>query len=168
MIHYYYGFGKGKTTASMGMVLRQLNIENRILIAQFLKDGCSGEICIFKQYPAVTIMVRPPVENYLQGITDEEKAAVKHDQYELFKAVISDAQAYDCIILDEIVDLIKLGVISNDELLLFLRENNSKEIVLTGHYLEEEIFKVADYVTEFSSKKHPFTKGVKARKGVEF
>jgi len=168
MIHYYYGFGKGKTTAAMGMVLRQLNIEHRVLIAQFLKDGTSGEIQQLNVNPLVTILVNPPVENYLQGITDDQKIQIKNEQRNLFAKVKEDCQAYDCIILDEITDLIKLEVLNVDELTDWLIDNQFREIIITGHYLVDRLSAIADYVTEFSAVKHPFSKGVKARKGVEF
>jgi cob(I)alamin adenosyltransferase len=168
MIHYYYGFGKGKTTAAMGMVLRQINIDHRVLIAQFLKDGTSGEIQQLQANSLVTIMVNPPIENYLDGVTEAQKVQIKNEQRELFARVKADCQAYECIILDEITDLIKLEVLGVEELAEWLIDNQFREIVVTGHYLNDRLYSIADYVTEFSAVKHPFSKGIKARKGVEF
>ena len=44
MIHLYWGEGKGKTTAAMGLALRALGHHQNVIILQFLKDGSSGEI----------------------------------------------------------------------------------------------------------------------------
>ena len=44
MLHIYSGNGKGKTTAGFGLVLRQAGYERRVAVAQFLKDGTSGEL----------------------------------------------------------------------------------------------------------------------------
>ena len=44
LIHLYWGEGKGKTTAAMGLALRGLAAGRRVVIVQFLKGGASGEI----------------------------------------------------------------------------------------------------------------------------
>lgn len=51
MLHIYSGNGKGKTTAGFGLVLRQAGYERRVEVAQFLKDGTSGELRALQLYP---------------------------------------------------------------------------------------------------------------------
>ena len=47
-IHIYTGDGKGKTSAAMGLALRMAGHGKRVLLAQFLKDGSSGELAALK------------------------------------------------------------------------------------------------------------------------
>ena len=44
LIHIYCGDGKGKTTASLGLVLRCAGRGGKILFAQFLKGRPTGEL----------------------------------------------------------------------------------------------------------------------------
>lgn len=73
------------------------------------------------------------------------------------------------IVLDEIGSMVELGLYSEDDIILVLKDRNQKaEIIMTGHKPLEKIIDMADYVTYLQEIKHPFQKGVQARKGVEF
>ncbi|MBD3350267.1 MAG: hypothetical protein GF364_02160 [Candidatus Lokiarchaeota archaeon] len=82
---------------------------------------------------------------------------------------IIETQAYDLLILDEIITAIALNLIDLKSLIELLKNKREDlEIILTGREEINQLMEISDYVTEFVSKKHPFRKGIFARKGVEF
>jgi cob(I)alamin adenosyltransferase len=42
------------------------------------------------------------------------------------------------------------------------------ELVITGRDSPQELLEVADYVTEFVERKHPYRRGIRSRKGIEY
>ena len=61
------------------------------------------------------------------------------------------------------------GIVDEDEVLTVLRSRpEGLDIVITGRDVSQGLMEQADLVTEMRELKHPFTKGVKARKGIEF
>ena len=52
LIHLYWGNGKGKTTAAMGVALRSLAAGKKVAVVQFLKGRESGEITLLSQLGA--------------------------------------------------------------------------------------------------------------------
>ena len=55
LMHLYTGNGKGKTTAAMGQALRMLGHGKPVFIAQFMKDGTSGELKSLKRFDLATV-----------------------------------------------------------------------------------------------------------------
>ena len=52
LVHLYWGEGKGKTTAAMGLAVRALGRGMKVSIVQFLKDGDSGELAPLRELGA--------------------------------------------------------------------------------------------------------------------
>lgn len=153
MIHIYYGFGKGKTTAAIGAGMRAYGAGMSVAMIQFLKDSKSSEL---NSLP-FDIMKAP--DSLLFNPDDSYKAWV--DKAACF------AKSSDCqmIILDEMLDVIP-KFMSLDCALELLELN--KEIVITGHNRVEELIEIADYVSCIEKIKHPYDNGVKARQGIEY
>ena len=57
LLHLYYGDGKGKTTAAMGLALRALGSGKKVVIVQFLKGGKSGEIPLLEQLGNLKVLL---------------------------------------------------------------------------------------------------------------
>ena len=61
------------------------------------------------------------------------------------------------------------GLIPNEDAITFLKEKPERmEIVLTGRNPDERLIELADYVSEIKKRKHPFDRGIYARKGIEY
>lgn len=172
LIHFYFGNGKGKTTAALGLALRTVGYNKKVVIVQFLKDWKCGELQALSYLPNICVLRgKSSVGNFAFEMTNQEKKETKsiHDE-NLKKALELQIKGHcDLLILDEVVDAYKLGLLDT---ILFknLLENKpiSLELILTGHEYDEYICEQADYVTNMQKVKHPFDVGVSARKGIEF
>ena len=170
LIHYYYGNGKGKTTAAMGLALRAMGSGLRVLAVQFLKDGSSGEIGMLRQMGANILAVRR-LTGFTFRMTPEEKAACAAEQnlnLETGAAAAAEGSC-DLLILDEIGSALDAEMV-NRERLYALLQNRAPwvEVVMTGHKLDPALHDRADYVTRMENQRHPFEKGIAARKGIEY
>ncbi|MFW9831131.1 MAG: cob(I)yrinic acid a,c-diamide adenosyltransferase, partial [Candidatus Thorarchaeota archaeon] len=82
------------------------------------------------------------------------------------KAMLS--KKYSLIILDEINVALDFGLLKLQDILELIQSRPpNMELILTGRYAPPEIIEVADLVSEIVEVKHPYQKGIAARKGVE-
>lgn len=153
MIHYYYGFGKGKTSSAVGAGMRAYGAGMSVLFVQFFKDNKSSERSVlpFEVYPCP--------ESLPFNVGEEYKVFVDK-AVEYIKTCNSDV-----IILDEFADLIP-RFLSVDEMKSIFSPD--KEYIITGHNYLPDLGDIADYVTRFEKIKHPYDSGVPSRKGIEF
>lgn len=153
MIHYYYGFGKGKTSSAVGAGMRAYGAGMSVLFVQFFKNDKSSERSVlpFEIYPCPESLPFNVGEDYKAFV---EKAV------EYIKTVNCDV-----IILDEFADLIPRFLSADEMKSIF---SFDKEYIITGHNYLNELGDIADYVTRFEKIKHPYDSGVPARKGIEF
>ena len=154
MIHVYYGFGKGKTSAALGLGMRAKGAGKIVCLVQFLKDNKSSELSQipFEVFEAPESLPFNPDSSY-QPWVDEALRYIKNSKC-------------DVVILDEFLDVIP-NFVSIDTALEVINKPDT-EIVITGHKEIDEIFKKADYLTHMDKIKHPYDNGIKARKGIEY
>jgi cob(I)alamin adenosyltransferase len=101
-------------------------------------------------------------------LNDEEQRKLARDAFERAKKVAQSGD-YDLVVLDEINVAMHLGFLDMREVIDFIsNKNKTTELVLTGRNAPEEIIKVGDYVSEVRLVKHPYQKGVGARRGIEY
>ncbi len=167
----FTGNGKGKTTASLGMALRTIGHGHKVAIIQFIKGGwTTGEEKALKNLSS-NISWHALGEGFTWETQDRvrDEKLVK-EAWQIAKAFITD-ESYRLIILDEINIATKLGYISPEEIIAFIKtlHNRKNHIVLTGRGASESIIKQADLVTEMKLIRHPFKEqGIKAQECVEF
>lgn len=172
LIHFYYGDGKGKTTTALGLAVRAAGCGKSVVIVQFLKDWKCGELDSLTHLRNVTVFRGKSSGGvFIRDMTEEEIAATRaiHDE-NLGKALELQRNGHcDMLILDEAVDAYQLGVL--DALLfegLIDNKPESLELVITGHHPDPRLLERADYVTEMVKRKHPYDRGIAARRGIEF
>ena len=171
LVHLYYGDGKGKTTAALGLGLRALGAGMRVLLAQFLKGMNSSELkalCYFSD--RFSLVPGEPTTKFTKYMTPEELKATLQNQAQMFAAAQKAALSGEAelVILDELVDAVRLGAISFEQVRQFLTDSNRRcEVVITGHAPGPEWIALCDYVTEMKKISHPYDKGIRARMGIE-
>ena len=169
-IHLYYGNGKGKTTAALGLALRAIGQGKKVIMLQWLKGR--KEIGEFQAQK----LLKNKFKIYQFGptyFTWEKPKATEHKKLaieglkKLQQVVAKDK--YDVLVLDEIMDAVTMKFIPKDKTLNLIKKAVKKgEVILTGHGIDQDWLKLADLVTEMRKVKHYFDKGQSARQGIEF
>ena len=165
--HVYFGTGKGKTTAAIGLAVRAAGYGLKVYIAQFIKGLIYSEIkCLKKLSENIT------VKQYGRGCfikkepTEQDILAAKHGIEEVSQIIKSGK--YDVVILDEITVAEFFGLVTVEEIIDIIKSKpGNVELVLTGRKADKKILDAADLVTEMKEIKHYYNQGVQARKGIE-
>ena len=166
LLHLYYGDGKGKTTAAMGLALRALGSGKRVVVLQFLKGGQSGEIPLLEQLGA-KIYRGKAGQKFVFQMNDAEKAETRQLQNANLTAAM--AEPADLLILDEAGSAWELDMVDKELLKAVVLERPAEqECVLTAHGAPDWMLEAADYSTEMKCHRHPYQKGIAAREGIEY
>lgn len=153
----------------MGQAVRAIGQGFKVCIIQFIKgQWATGEAKSLKQFAK-------QIEFHTKGtgftwkadnMDDVKNAAL--NAWELAKDKINN-ESYTMVILDELTYLITHGIIAEQDVLdIILNRPKSQHIVITGRGATPGLIDAADLVTEMTLIKHPFDKGIKAQKGIEF
>lgn len=164
----FTGDGKGKTSAALGTVLRALGHGLRVFFVFFMKGKFPyGEQKILAKLPNVDVAV------FGQGTFCDPNNVKEEERIEARKALEAARQAmlsgkYDVVVLDEVNIAAAWKLIDVDEVIRLVAEKPEKvELILTGRYADPKIIELADLVTDMVKVKHPYDKGVRARKGFD-
>jgi len=168
----YTGDGKGKTTAALGIALRASGHNMKVCMIQFVKGSWfTGELKS-SQLLAPNFEIVRAGKGFV-GIIDDKKpfsehvAAAKKAMRESEKMISSGM--YDIVILDEINYAVNRKLIGIRSVLSLIHGRPANvTLVLTGRGAPRAIIDSADLVTEMRKIKHPYEKGMTARKGIDF
>jgi len=168
----YTGKGKGKTTAALGMALRAIGHNHTICMIQFIKGSWHyGEMSSSKRLEPEFELTA--IGKGFVGILDDKTPKEIHQK--IAKEAIDIAkqkilsEKYNIIILDEINYAVNLGLVDvNDVMDLIRTKPYNVTLVLTGNHVKQQVIDAADLVTEMREIKHPFQKGIRAKKGIDF
>ena len=173
-IQVYTGDGKGKTTASLGLCLRALGRNWKVLLVMFTKGGDNyGELISFKKLSSeindnLTIY-QAGLDRivYSSNVSEEDETEIQRG-WKIVKEAIRN-NSYNLIIMDEANIAIDLGLIDlNDVVETLKNKPDEMEIVLTGRNAKPEIIEIAHLVSKIEPVKHYWNTGVVAREGIEY
>lgn len=170
LLHVYTGDGKGKTTAAVGMLIRAQGAGMRTLFCQFLKGQDTAELAPLSRL-GIELLRTGEVKQFFWNMSDaEKKECVKSHQmcYNKMKAKLLSGE-YDLVVLDEAIPAMELGLLPTTEVEALIRQRPAEtELVFTGRNAPEWLTGLADYVSVIHAVKHPYERGVPARRGIEY
>ena len=194
LVQVWWGDGKGKTTAALGMGMRAAGHGYRVHLLQFMKGGTASVEDVRGEYNAIAALPGFSYENaghygwhgFLDGSDDDEHAARAQGALARAEELIAAAGEADLsaplaldgppedgvhmLILDEIVYAANRDLLDPADVVDLIEASpEGLELVLTGGherpaYLDDH----ADLVTNVAKERHPLDDGQGARKGTEF
>ena len=166
------GPGKGKTTSALGMALRAVGYQMKVCIIHFIKgDMYAGEMDGIQR-------LSPEVEVHLAGkgfcgimgdtLTFEEHRTSAQDAIKLAREKMLSG-AFDILILDEVNNTLKLGLIDLPQLIDIIDNKPPlMHLILTGRDAHPEVIQRAHTATEMQEIKHAFRQGIEPQKGIDY
>lgn len=179
MVIVFTGNGKGKTTASLGQMVRAVGRGKNALMIQFIKGPWRSGEDEFSDKWQVTgdksegrFEVRKKGLGFVGILGDklprENHAKAAHSALEEFKKELTTGTWF-LMILDEVNVAVSLGLITTQEVLEAVKDfPEDKLLIISGRGAPQEFIDRADLATEIREIKHPYNTGTKAMLAVEF
>lgn len=172
MIHLYTGDGKGKTTVAIGLAIRAAGSGLKVVFAQFMKGNDSGELQILRQLPQIRVCKSDNNYGFFFQMSKEQKEKITEEHNRILDEILQMIEHNECdmVILDEVTYLINFNLVDCAKLEKILKgmSEQNLEIVMTGRDPDGMLMGIADYITEMKAIRHPYEKGIMARKGIEY
>jgi cob(I)alamin adenosyltransferase len=166
------GYGKGKTTSALGMVLRSVGHGLRVCLIQFMKgDMFAGEIEALK-------LLAPQVEHHLtgKGFCGIQGNPYPHSEHrDNAQEAIALAKEkmlsgdFDVVICDEINNALHLGLLDLPQVMdLIDNKPPLLHLILTGRDAKPEVIERAHTVSEVREIKHAYREEIEPQKGIDY
>ncbi len=174
----YTGEGKGKTSASLGLLVRALGSGMRCSFIQFIKYWNVGEHNFLRQ---ISKLYGDNLEFYkgglgffnaqdmsAKGVTPEQHRQIAQDTYS-HALDSSENGEFDLVICDEISNAVHDGLVSKKQLELLIKSKHPKtNLCITGRDFPEDFLVLADIATNMTKLKHHFDEKFIANKGIDY
>lgn len=167
----FTGAGKGKTSAALGSGMRAAGNGLRVLMLQFIKGSWHyGELDAAEAI-GPDFVIRPMGRGFIKvggAQTDPEDLRLIREAWAAAREAIQSG-AWDMLILDEILYAVSYGLLDPEEIAAALRERPPLlHVILTGRNAHPALIEAADTVTEMHERKHAYTQGIQAQRGIEY
>lgn len=169
MVYIFTGEGKGKTSAALWTAVRAAKTGMRVVVIMWYKEA---------RWPTVDQEIGENFENieiflmgrgFYQLPTDHASVS---DHKEAAKMALELAREklrkVDLLVLDEVVNAIGDGLVGEDEVVKLIESRGKTHLILTGRGVSKKLIWLADLVTEMKKIKHPFDRGIKAVRGLDY
>lgn len=171
LVMVYTGDGKGKTTAALGLALRQVGWGRRVLVIQFMKGrgNVYGERIAAEKYLPLLEIEQHGRDEFV-NLSNPDPVDIELAQKALQRAKEAlDSSKYGMIVLDEVNVAVYAGLLPVQGVLALIDSKpGDVDLVLTGRYARQEVMDRADMVSEVREVKHHYRKGVPAQEGIEY
>lgn len=165
------GDGKGKTTCSIGLMVRAAGQGLKCCMIQFMKSKTD-------RYGEHVSLETLGVEVHTMGDgftwdTNDPAQDIKTSE-ETWALCVEKMRSgdYDLLVFDELVYVLDYKFLDLDEVLKEIESvkaaQSALHIVVSGRNAPEKLIELADLVTEMKEVKHPFHAGIYAQQGIEF
>lgn len=171
LIHIYCGDGKGKTTAAAGLALRAAGQGMKVHFIQFLKGSETGEINLLKHINGISVERCDRNYGFYNTMSDKDKAEIISCHNKMLSNAIelAEQEIVDMLIMDEFNAAYNYGLLDKAAAEKFIiNKPKHLELIITGRNPDVKFIEKADYISCISAIKHPYEKGIIARKGIEY
>ena len=169
LVHLYCGDGKGKTSSAAGLALRCAGAGGKVVFVSFLKDGTSSEIPMLEKCEGISVLMCRRQFGFVKDMDETTRSEAAQAYQKLLEEALREAKDADMIVLDEICAACRFGMVSEQKLLDYLDSpERNAEVVMTGRDPLPSMKDRADYLTVMTKEKHPFDRGISARRGIEY